>query len=109
MGGGLFKEKIGCIKIENNVFVGARTTILADVHIGSNVIIGACSLVNKDLKGGYVYAGVPARKICSFNEFINKRRKFVPYSSEHKRRGDSIDSDFSGYLWKRFYDKRRNK
>lgn len=51
-----------------DVFVGTNTTILADIHIGSNVIIGADSLVNKDLMGGYVYAGVPARRICSFDE-----------------------------------------
>ena len=32
-----------------NVFVGANSTILYDVKIGSNVIIGAGSLVNKSL------------------------------------------------------------
>ena len=44
-----FQEKLGCIEIENNVFVGADTKILYDVKIGSNVIIGAGSLVNRDI------------------------------------------------------------
>ena len=57
----------------DNVFIGTQTTILFDVRIGSNVIIGANSLVNKDLEGGYVYAGNPVKKICSFDEFVNKR------------------------------------
>lgn len=48
-------------------------TILFNVRIGPNVIIGANSLVNKDLEGGYVYAGNPTKKACSFDKFVNKR------------------------------------
>lgn len=70
----VFREYMGCFKIEDNVFVGANSTILADVHIGSNVIVGAGSLVNKDLEGGFVYAGVPAKKIGTFEEFVMKRK-----------------------------------
>ena len=69
-----YKEFIGCIEIMDNVFVGTNTTILYDVKIGSNVVIGANSLVNKDLESGFVYAGIPAKKICSFEEFIHKRK-----------------------------------
>ena len=70
-----FKEKIGDIRIGDNVFVGSNTTILYDVTIGSNVIIGAGSLVNKDIPSNSVVAGVPAKYICSFDEFIEKRKK----------------------------------
>ena len=96
------REYIGCIKIENNVFVGSETVILADVHIGSNVIIGAGTLVNKDLEDGYVYAGVPARKICTFEEFVEKRRKAVNYPEEFSRSGDSVGSEFSKWMWADF-------
>ena len=37
----------GEIKIGNNVFIGSNCTILYDVNIGDNVIIGAGSLVKK--------------------------------------------------------------
>ena len=47
-----FKEKIGRIEIKENVFVGANTTILYDVTIGPNTIVGANSLVNKSISGG---------------------------------------------------------
>ena len=70
-----FKEKIGDIRIGDNVFVGSNTTILYDVTIGSNVIIGAGSLVNKDIPSNSVVAGVPAKYICSFDEFVEKRKK----------------------------------
>lgn len=44
-----YPEKVGCIEIGNNVFIGSGTFITYNVKIGSNVIIGACSLVNKDI------------------------------------------------------------
>ena len=50
----LLKEHVGCIKIKDNVFIGANTTILSDTIIGPNAIIGAGSLVNKDVCGGYM-------------------------------------------------------
>lgn len=51
------------IKIGNNVWIGANSTILRGVTIGDNSIIGANSLVNKDVPAGEVWAGVPAKKI----------------------------------------------
>ena len=73
-GGGKFNEHIGCIEIKDNVFVGSHTTILYDVLIGSNTIIAAGSLVNKSLPGNGVYAGRPAKYICSIEEFAKRKR-----------------------------------
>lgn len=102
-----YKEYMGCIRIDDNVFVGACTTILANVHIGSNVIIGAGSLVNKDLEGGYVYAGVPAKKICSFDEFIEKRSRINDYPDGLGRIGDSVMPELSKHLWEEFWRQRK--
>lgn len=106
-GGTTYREYMACIRIDDNVFVGANSTILADVHIGNNVIIGAGTLVNQDLEGGYVYAGVPARKICNFEDFVEKREKQVCYPEGYARTGDSINREFSNYLWTAF--KREHK
>ena len=35
-------------------------------------MVGACSLVNKSLEPNSVYAGVPAKRICSIEEFTEK-------------------------------------
>lgn len=94
---------MGCIRIDDNVFVGANSTILANVHIGSNVIIGAGTLVNKDLEAGYVYAGVPAKKICTFEEFLEKRRGQVNYPEGFTRRGDSVGEELASLLWTEFW------
>lgn len=72
-GYGRFTEAIGCIEIMDNVFIGMNTTILYGVRIGENCIIGANSLINKDLEPNGVYVGIPARKICSFDDYIKKR------------------------------------
>lgn len=63
------------IKIGNNVFIGAQSIILPGVIIEDNVIVGAGSLVNKNLESNHVYAGVPIRKICSINEYLEKNQK----------------------------------
>lgn len=75
MGGG-FVEKVGCIEIMNNVFIGSGTRILYNTRIGNNVIIGSDSLVNKDIPDNSVYAGIPARYICSFDEYVEKHKSY---------------------------------
>lgn len=57
--------KWGKVKIEDNVFIGAHTTILKGVTIGSNAIIGACSVITKDIPANEIWAGNPARFIKS--------------------------------------------
>ena len=45
--GTIYHENIGCIEICDNVFIGANSVVLGNVKIGSNVVIGAMSLVNR--------------------------------------------------------------
>lgn len=47
----------------DNVVIGAGTTVLGPVTICDDVIIGAMSLVNKDISEPGVYVGIPAKKI----------------------------------------------
>jgi len=55
--------------IGNHVSIGSNATILP-VHICSNVIIGAGSVVTKDIKKSGVYAGNPATYIRDFKENV---------------------------------------
>jgi serine acetyltransferase len=52
-------------RLENNVKLGARVTIVGDVTIGDGAIIGANSYVNKSVPPGEIWAGTPARKLRS--------------------------------------------
>lgn len=68
-----FHEHIGCIEIMDNVFLGAKTIVLDSVRIGPNVIVASGSVVVKDLEPNGIYAGVPAKRIGSFDELVRKR------------------------------------
>lgn len=61
------------VTIGNHVFIGMNAIITCGVHIGDHVVIGAGSVVTKDCPSGGVYAGNPARLICSMEEFYRKR------------------------------------
>ena len=51
------------VLIHDNAFIGAHTTILKGVTIGKNSIIGACSVVTKDVPEDQIWAGNPARML----------------------------------------------
>jgi acetyltransferase-like isoleucine patch superfamily enzyme len=53
----------GPVIIDENVWIGDKVTILPNVHIGKNAIIGANSVVTKDIPDNCVAAGIPARVI----------------------------------------------
>ena len=64
--------KFGKIIVGDNVFIGANSTIMPNVKIGSNSIIAACSCVTKDIPDGEVWGGVPAKKICTVQQYADK-------------------------------------
>ena len=51
------------VRIENDVWLGAKVTVLGGTTIGSGCVIGAGSVVTKDTETKSVYVGVPAKKI----------------------------------------------
>lgn len=72
LGVGKFPERVGCIEVSDNVFIGYNATILPNVKIGENCIIGAGSTVTKDLESNGVYVGTPAKRIGAFDEYVKK-------------------------------------
>lgn len=58
-------DRVNCypIKVGDGCWIGARTTILPGVTIGSGCIIAAGALVNSDCECNSLYAGIPAKKI----------------------------------------------
>lgn len=61
--------------IGNNVFIGMNAIILMGTKIGNNVIIGAGSVVSGNLDSNSVYAGNPAKKICSLEKYCERNEE----------------------------------
>ena len=72
-------DKVGRITVGNNCFIGHGAKIMQGVTIGDNVVVGTGSIVTKDIPSNSVAVGVPAKVICSIDEFYHKNKeKFVP-------------------------------
>ncbi|MCD8235243.1 MAG: acyltransferase [Prevotellaceae bacterium] len=56
------------IKIDDGVFIGAGSYILKGVHIGKHSIIGAGSVVTKDVPSYEIWAGNPAHFLKKIKE-----------------------------------------
>jgi acetyltransferase-like isoleucine patch superfamily enzyme len=55
--------KTAPVVIENEVFIGMNCLILKGVTIGQGSVVGANSVVTRDVPPGYIVAGNPARVI----------------------------------------------
>ena len=65
-------SKIGKVKIGNNVFVGAKSTILPGVTIGDGAIIGTNSVVTSNIPSNSVAVGIPAKVISTTEDYVKK-------------------------------------
>ena len=51
------------ITIEPHAFIGVRAMIMPGVKVGKNSVVGAMSVVTKNVPSDQVFTGNPARKI----------------------------------------------
>jgi len=58
----------GPVIIEDGVWIGDKVSILPNVHIGKNTIIGANAVVTKDMPANCVVGGIPAKVIKLIQE-----------------------------------------
>lgn len=65
-------DKMGRIKVGNNCFIGLGSRIMGGVIIGDNCIIGAGSIVTKSVPSNTVVAGVPAKILCTIDEYYQR-------------------------------------
>jgi len=68
MGCPKYKECLGGATVKRLARIGANCTILPGVTIGENTLIGAGSVVTKDIPDGVVAAGCPARVLKRVDE-----------------------------------------
>jgi acetyltransferase-like isoleucine patch superfamily enzyme len=65
-------QRFGRIVIGDNCFIGAGAIIMPGVSIGSNSVVGAGAVVTRSVPADSVVAGVPARRVCSYEEYVER-------------------------------------
>lgn len=65
-------QRFGRIVVGDNCFIGAGAVIMPEVHIGANSVVGAGAVVTRSVPANSVVAGVPARRICSYQEYVER-------------------------------------
>ena len=102
-------EKIGCIDIRDNCFIGSNSIIYNNVKIGPNAIIAAGSVVTKDVSPGTVVGGVPAVVIGSYDELVKKRYK-QSYTEEKviRIKGHELSEKLIESKWEKFLIDKKN-
>lgn len=84
----------GEIVIGTNCLIGCRATILPNVHIGDNTIVGAGSVVTHDLPANVVAAGNPCKVICTLEQYIDRHKDtlfFIQSLSQEEKRKYLMD------------------
>ena len=62
----------GRIKIGKQCLIGADTILMPGVEMQDNCILGAGSILTTSMKKGSVFAGIPAKFICTVEEYGDK-------------------------------------
>jgi len=57
------------VRIGNDVWIAANCVILPGITVGNNVVIGAGSIVNRDIPDNSIAAGNPCRVLRSKSEY----------------------------------------
>lgn len=76
------------VTIDEGVWIGTRVTLLAGAHVGRGAVIGACSLVNKDIPPYAVAVGSPAKVIASvftLEQILEHERLLYPEEERFPR------------------------
>lgn len=101
--------RIGLVNIGHNVFVGASTTILPGVTIGDNVVIGAGSVVSKDIPSNSVAVGSPAKVLCSYDEYIRRKKAEMEnspvYDEKYTLRNPNLSDEMKSEMKKALQEK----
>lgn len=92
-------NKYGKIFIGENTFIGMGAYIMPNVKIGNNCVIGARSIVTKDIPDNSVVVGSPAKILYNIDEYYEKNKEDiglmdVKLFEKKSRKEVIINSDF---------------
>ena len=75
------KRLVG-VTIRKGAVIGANATLIAGIEIGEYAVVGAGSVVTRDVPPNTVVVGVPAKPIMSREEYERKKKAYEGERSE---------------------------
>lgn len=85
--------------VEEDVWIGARVTLLAGVHVGRGAVVAAGAVVNKDVPPYAVVGGVPAKVISyRFNLDEIKKHETSLYKSNNQLEWSDLEQQYNTFL-----------
>lgn len=67
--------RLGAVRIGRRCFLGDSVIVLPGTSIGDDCIVGAGSVVTRDIPSGSVAAGNPARVLCKTTEYRERQQE----------------------------------
>lgn len=71
---GLNLDSVGPVEIGDHVFIGIGAKLLPNTRIGERSIVAAGAVVSGEFPAGSVIAGVPARRVRSIEDHIERMK-----------------------------------
>jgi maltose O-acetyltransferase len=87
-------SRIGRVDIGRRVYIGVGSIVLPGVRIGDDAIVGAGSVVSRDVPPGAVVVGNPAEPIATVDEFATKHRARMAHRPRYPRAGFSSYEEY---------------
>ncbi len=83
-------DLFGKVRIEDNVHIGWDSIVMPNVTIGYDSIIGCGAVVTKDIPPRSIAGGVPARVICSIDDYFVKHKDDVDFTKNFSRKEKEV-------------------
>lgn len=78
------------VRFEDGVYLGSGSHIMPGVTVGKGSLIAAGSIVTKSVPSYELWGGIPAKRICSVEEYISRNLSYnldsKKYSYKEKRK-----------------------
>lgn len=82
-------SRVAPVRIGNGVYIGSNCVVLPGTTIGDGAIVGAGSVVTRDVPAGTVVAGSPARTLGSVDDLLQRHLRLQTdghcWAREHNR------------------------
>ncbi|HEY3417992.1 MAG TPA: DapH/DapD/GlmU-related protein [Armatimonadota bacterium] len=82
--------RVGHVIIGDRTVVGSGAIILPGVTIGKDVLIGAGSVVNRDIPDGVLVSGNPAKVICTTKAYAAMHTELMKQRPVYPARGFTL-------------------